>query len=281
MSQIVYLGPLGTFSHEAAVKWGQRTGQDSFLACSSLSEVFSAIRNRRDRVAILPVENSTEGSINLTLDLVLAEDELKVIGEVVLNISQCLVSQAKDFKQIKEVWSHPQALAQCRNYLDINLPGVALRPSASTAEAISNARYNPHMAAIGSSFAAEIYQIPIIASGIQDYKNNKTRFWVLGREPISFSGTYKTSLVVAAPANRPGSLYNILRYFAEADINLTRIESRPTKKELGEYLFFIDCEGKSMEPPLRDVLESLKSSTVLLKVLGTYPQDKGWKYEFK
>ncbi|WP_406676211.1 prephenate dehydratase [Moorella sp. ACPs] len=281
MKAIAYLGPPGTFSHEAAVTWARRVdcsrqaGAATFLACLSLPEVLAAVQKRQAGAGILPVENSIEGAVNLTLDLILEEEGLKVIGEVVLPICHCLLSQAKEMTAIREVWSHPQALAQCRHYLATNLPGAKVKAVASTAEAAREASRRPELAAIASAFAARLYQLPILATGIQDYPDNKTRFWVLGREAPPLPGPYKTSLVVAALANRPGSLYAILKDFAEAGINLTRIESRPTKKELGEYLFFIDCEGEASAPPLKEVLAGLKARTGLLKILGSYSRDRG------
>lgn len=275
MKGIAYLGPRGTYSHEAATIWGQRAGQDSFLACPDLPGVLAAVLQGQAAAAILPVENSIEGAVNLTLDLILENPELQVIGEVVLPVHHCLISRAGDLATIREVWSHPQALAQCRHYLAQNLPGVITRPATSTAAAADQARQQPYLAAIASNFAAEVYQLPVLAAGIEDYPDNKTRFWVLGRENLHLPGPYKTSLVVAAVANRPGSLYAILKDFAAAGINLTRIESRPTKQELGEYLFFIDCEGRATEPPLREVLAGLKAKTSLLSILGSYARDGG------
>ncbi|MBE3571361.1 MAG: prephenate dehydratase [Moorella humiferrea] len=276
MKTIAYLGPPGTFSHEAAVTWRRRLEPErekeveELLACPDLPGVVDAVKNHRAMAGILPVENSIEGAVNLTLDLLLEEMELQIIGEVILPINHCLLSQADDINAVREVWSHPQALAQCRRYLAAVLPWAKIKAVTSTAEAAGEALKRPDLAAIASSFAASLYRLPILAQDIQDYSGNKTRFWVVGREAPSLTGPYKTSLVVAAPANRPGTLYTILKDFAEAGINLTRIESRPTKKELGEYLFFIDCEGRCDEAPLNEVLAGLKSRTVLLRILGTY-----------
>ncbi|MDN5344015.1 MAG: prephenate dehydratase [Clostridia bacterium] len=281
MDRIAFLGPPGTFSHEAAVNWARRVnpaGQENsaaFLACTDLPEVLAAVHNGKAKLALLPVENSIEGAVNLTLDLILAEKGLQVIGEVVLPVCHCLLGQSSEIAAIKEVWSHPQALAQCRHYLATHLPTAKLKAVTSTAEAVREACQRPGLAAIGSAFAARLYRLPVIAAGIQDYQDNKTRFWVLGQEAPSSPGPWKTSLVVAALANRPGSLYAILQHFAAAGINLTRIESRPTKKELGEYLFFIDCEGHAHQDPLQGVLDTLQEQTALLKVLGSYAQDRG------
>lgn len=275
MKTIAYLGPPGTFSHEAAATWARPEGQVNFLPCPDLPEVLEAVYNGQAEVALLPVENSIEGAVNLTLDLVLEANELQVIGEIILPVCHCLIGKAQTLGEVREVWSHPQALAQCRQYLKKNLHHAAVRSITSTAEAVSQAGLRPELAAIGSAFAAGLYQVPVMVAGIQDYQGNKTRFWVLGKERQQPGpGPCKTSLVMAAAANRPGSLYSILKYFAEAGINLTRIESRPTKKELGEYLFFIDCEGDAAALPLKEVLNKLKPVTSLLKVLGSYPRDR-------
>ncbi len=277
METLAYLGPPGTFSHEAATIWSQKIKrQVNFLPCSDLAKVLMAVEEKQAAAALLPVENSIEGTINLTLDLAVEAKELQIIGEIILPVSHCLLSKAYSLEQVKEVCSHPQALAQCRNYLAVNLSQAAIKTAASTADAVSQASLRPELAAIGSAFAAVLYRLPIMAADIQDYEGNKTRFWVLGEKAQQIRAKdYKTSLVIAAAANRPGSLYEILKHFAEAAINLTKIESRPTKKELGEYLFFIDCEGSAAVSPLKDVLEELASETSLLRVLGSYPQDRG------
>ncbi|MBC7324791.1 MAG: prephenate dehydratase [Moorella sp. (in: Bacteria)] len=281
MKEVAYLGPPGTFSHEAAIAWmrrlqpGRQIGLENLLACPGLPEVLAAVGDNQARMAVLPVENSVEGAVNLTMDLVLEEDKLQVIGEIVLPVRHCLMGQVKEIGEIREILSHPQALAQCRRYLITHLPRVKLKGVTSTAEAAREASIRPGVAAIGPAFAAGLYQLPLLARNIQDYEDNKTRFWVLGREAPPLPGPYKTSLVVAALANRPGSLYAILKDFAAAGINLTRIESRPTKKELGEYLFFIDCEGHREVSPLKEVLAGLKKQTALLHTLGSYSQDRG------
>jgi len=275
MKTIAYLGPPGTFSHEAAAIWARTEGQVNFLPCPDLPEVLEAVYNGQAEVALLPVENSIEGAVNLTLDLVVEAKELQVIREIILPVCHCLIGKAKTLGEIREVWSHPQALAQCRQYLNKNLRHAAVRSTTSTAEAVSQAGLRPELASIGSAFAASLYRLPVIVAGIQDYQENKTRFWVMGRERQKLRPVpCKTSLVMAAAANQPGSLYNILKYFAEAGINLTRIESRPAKKELGEYLFFIDCEGDAAAFPLKEVLNKLKPVTSLLQVLGSYPRDR-------
>ncbi|MBE3582348.1 MAG: prephenate dehydratase [Thermoanaerobacteraceae bacterium] len=271
MKSVAYLGPEGTYSHQAAVAWGSLVGAVTFLPADSLPDVIQAVHRGEGEAGVLPLENSIEGSVNLTLDLLLEEPELRIIGEVVLEVHHCLATRAQQLARIEEVWSHPHALAQCRRFLAENLPGVRVCTVSSTAEAMRVAAGREKGAAIGSPFAAALYRVPVLYRAIEDYPGNKTRFVIIGREPPGGDGPYKTSLVLAVPENRPGGLYEVLRYFAEAGINLTRIESRPTKKELGEYLFFLDCEGHADVQPLSGVLAELKPRTALLKVLGSYP----------
>lgn len=271
IKQVAYLGPEGTFSHEAAVVWGAARGISSFFPAENLLQVVQAVLEGRCEAAVLPLENSIEGSVNLTQDLLLEEPSLKIIGEVILEVRHCLASNERDLENITEVWSHPHALAQCRKFLAKHLPKARLCPATSTAGAFILATSRKGSAAIGSSFAARFYKLPVLRQGIEDYPGNKTRFIIVSQKDIPGQGPYKTSLVLALPENRPGGLYNILRDFAEAGINLTRIESRPTKKELGEYLFFLDCEGHAESEPLARVLASLRPRTSLLRVLGSYP----------
>ncbi|HBT46418.1 MAG TPA: prephenate dehydratase [Peptococcaceae bacterium] len=271
MKTVAYLGPEGTFSHQAALAWGGRVGAVAFRPADSLPEVIQAVHRGEGEAAVLPLENSIEGSVNLTLDLLLEEPELRIIGEVVLEVHHCLATRARQLDRIEEVWSHPHALAQCRRFLAEKLPRVPLRTVNSTAEAMRMAADREERAAVGSLFAAALYRVPVLYRAIEDHPGNKTRFVVIGREALHGDGPYKTSLVLAVPENRPGGLYEVLRYFAEAGINLTRIESRPTKKELGEYLFFLDCEGHAQLEPLSGVLAELKPRTALLKILGSYP----------
>ncbi|MCG0278006.1 MAG: prephenate dehydratase [Thermanaeromonas sp.] len=268
---LAYLGPEGTFSHEAAVAWGSARGVKVFLPAENLLQVAQAVLEGRCDAAVLPLENSIEGSVNLTQDLLMEEPSLKIVGEVILDIHHCLVTKEKSLEGITEVWSHPHALAQCRRFLAKYLPKARLCPTSSTAGAFLVAASRKGSSAVGSSFAAKLYGLPVLCRDIEDYPENKTRFIIVSRENIPGQGPYKTSLVLALHENRPGGLYNVLRDFAEAGINLTRIESRPTKKELGEYLFFLDCEGHAENEPLAGVLASLRPRTSLLRVLGSYP----------
>jgi len=276
-SGAAFLGPEGTFSHEAAVVWAKKIGviwgQGELKGVEDLSQVVALVKRGEVGAGVVPVENSIEGSVHLTLDL-LWEEEVQVVGEVILPIHHCLLSLSPE-REIMAIASHPHALAQCRRFLEARFPGIRRIALSSTAEAARVASCNPHWGAIASSFAARIYQVPVLYRNIEDYPENKTRFFILGYETPPLPGPYKTSLVVSPLANRPGSLYEILKEFAQAGIDLTRIESRPTKKELGEYLFYIDCVGAAGEEPLKSVLARLKEKTRLFKVLGSYAQDRG------
>jgi prephenate dehydratase len=177
MITIAYLGPPGTFSHEAAAIWSRRYGKAEFLPCHDLAEVLAAVTEGQAETALLPLENSIEGAVNLTLDLLLDAKELQVVGEVILPVYHCLISKARSLAAIREVWSHPQALAQCRRYLAKNLPQALTRSAASTAEAVSRVSQQSELAAIGSAFAADLYRTPILARYIHDYEDNRTRYW--------------------------------------------------------------------------------------------------------
>lgn len=278
MHNIAYLGPPGTFSEQAARDWlaGQQVSAE-FVPLDTIPEVLMAVAGGRVSFGVVPVENSIEGTVNLTLDLLLQEKGLRVRGEVVQKIRHCLVGRKKVVGgSIRVIYSHPQALAQCRQYLQKYLPDARLQQSASTAEAAYLVSIGASdLAAISSLNAARRYGLEIYADNIQDYPDNKTRFMVVGRDGGDTpTGRDKTSLVVALPENRPGGLYSILKEFADADINLTKIESRPTKKELGEYLFFLDCLGHCEEVRLQSVLERMRAKVALLQVLGSYPRDE-------
>ncbi|NLO89718.1 MAG: prephenate dehydratase [Clostridia bacterium] len=279
--RVAYLGPRGTFSEEAACQWmkGMKLSGE-LIPCTLIPEVFLMVEENEADVGVVPVENSIEGTVGLSLDYLNKTPDLYIVGEVVLPIRHCIAVnhriKDKNFTEIKYIYSHSQALGQCREYLKINFPGCELRQASSTAEAASIvASGMEKAAAICSPFAAEKYSLEVIASDIQDYPNNKTRFFVLENEPLKFLTVEepgKTSMVFSLPEDSPGSLYMVLKYFAEEKINLMKIESRPAKKELGHYFFYLDCEGYVWEEPLASVIERLEGKTVFLKILGSYPR---------
>lgn len=272
MKKIGYLGPPGTFSQAAAVKY---TGGIAELICySSLSGVMAAVEAGEVHEGVVPLENSTEGSVVQTLDLLAHRYHIKIRGEIVLSVAhQLLARPGVVLESISRIMSHPQALAQCRGFLEKYLPGVELVETASTAEAaMLVAASDLPWGSVGNGKAARSHGLEVIRQNIQDCPENATRFAVLGRDDRPQGPDSKTSLIVTA-AHRPGSLYAVLREFTLREINLTRIESRPAKKSLGDYLFFIDLEGHRMQPEVREAINKVRSRAVDVKVLGSYPAD--------
>lgn len=273
---IAHLGPPGTNTETAALaytQWLQQSqGQDSILCpYPSIAQTLQAVAKQEADFAVVPVENSTEGSVTITLDTLWQLETLQIQKALVLPITHSLLSHASSLEEIKTIYSHPQALAQCQKVLETYLPQVQLVPTASTVEAL---RYltqewdNPSNGAIASSRASQLYNLPILMSSLNDYPDNCTRFWVVGLEAAT-SGTY-LSLGFTTPVNEPGALVRPLAVLAEREINLTRIESRPTKRSLGEYLFFIDIEGNATQPHVKAALEKLPQHTEVLKIFGNY-----------
>ncbi|MHB1127192.1 MAG: prephenate dehydratase [Bacillota bacterium] len=275
MRRIGFLGPPGSFSEQAAERWLGFTGEEGELVpCPSITDVVASVLQGQVQEGIVPLENSIEGSINVTLDL-LAEEELAILGEVILEIRHHLVGKSDDLAQVNVVYSHPQALAQCRRFLREKMPSASVQQTTSTSEAARVvAEGLSERAAISSANAARRFGLNIIVSDVQDYLDNKTRFVIIGQGATRPTGCDRTSLVLALPRDVPGGLYQILKEFADEMVNLTKIESRPTKKVLGEYVFFLDCEGHVEDSVMQRVLDKLKAKTVLLKVLGSYPRDE-------
>ena len=264
---VAFLGPLGTFSESAAVKQFGHAAR--LLPQASIDDVFRAVEAGHADYAVVPVENSTEGAIGRTLDLLLGTS-LKICGEVVVRIHQNLLSKAVSLGEVTKVLSHAQSLALCHEWLNRNLPDVPRIPVASNAEAARLAAENPGWAAIAGEAAAERYQLPYLASSIEDEPNNTTRFLVLGRFAAGVSGQDKTSLILSTP-NRTGALQSLLAPLAEAGVSMTRLESRPARHALWEYVFFVDIEGHADAEPVKSALAKLSAEAAYLKVLGSYP----------
>ncbi|MFZ3060560.1 MAG: prephenate dehydratase [Candidatus Methanoperedens sp.] len=260
------LGPQGTFSEKAARQWNDKAELRYYD--DILDAVDALLRNEVD-YSVVPIENSLEGSITLTLDL-LMEQQLKIIGEVIVPIKLCLLSKGKK-EDIKIIMSHPQPLSQCRKYIKNNFKGVEVRSSPSTSHAAKLARESNEIAAVASGESAVLYGLNILDENIQDAKENFTRFIVIGRSALPPSGNDKTSIIVYLEKNRPGALYEILGEFANRGIDLTKIESRPTKKILGDYLFYIDLKGHIEDRIIKDALDRIKNKVGMLKILGSYP----------
>lgn len=278
---IAHLGPVGTYSEQAAVSYvnwlSKSTGVEAIL-CPYLSipQSLHAVANGQVHLAVVPVENSIEGSVTTTLDTLWQLDSLRIQLALVLPIAHALISCASNLNSIKTVYSHPQALAQCQGWLERFLPTVQIIPNNSTTEALQRLKQDSTTAAIASSRAAQLYNLPILASNINDYPENFTRFWVVSKceadagYHASTTDASHTSLAFSMPANTPGALVKPLQIFAQLGINLSRIESRPTKRSLGEYLFFMDLEADASEAQMQSALVELTIHTEILKILGAY-----------
>jgi len=219
-------------------------------------------------LAVVPVENSIEGSVTSTLDMLWQLDTLQIQQALVLPIRHALLSRASTIEAIQTVYSHPQALAQCQGWLEKFLPSVQLVPTNSTTEALQHLDTDYTAGVITSQRAAQLYNLPVLASAINDYPDNCTRFWVVGKQ-LSTGGSH-TSLAFSTPANVPGALVKPLQVFASRGINMSRIESRPTKRSLGEYLFFVDLEADASQASAQAALSELASHTEILKIFGSY-----------
>jgi len=268
-NKVALQGERGAFSEIAALKF---FGNDiDLLPCKSFEGVCQNVSNREVDFGILPVENSQTGSINKVHDLLLSE-ELFAVGEVMLKVEHCLiVKEGTYFKNIEKIYSHPQALAQCEEYLSKHLPTCQIIPVYDTAGSVKMIKESKDIktAAIASSRAAELYDMKILASGIQDNKSNHTRFFIISPEISKDSKNNKTSIIFAV-VSVPGAIYKCLKELAIRDINLSRLESRPSKRELWEYVFYMDFEKGLEEKVAQEALEGLKKNTTFLKIIGTY-----------
>lgn len=269
---IAFLGPLGTYSEEAALKqFGLGCGA---VVCGSIDEVFRTIEAGQADYGVVPVENSTEGAIGLTLDLLLTTP-LKICGEVTLPIHHCLLSKQTDITQISHIFSHAQSLAQCHEWLGKTLPKAAREAVTSNARAAQMIHElvtadGTFAAAIASKRAAELFGLNVLAENIEDDPNNTTRFLVLGQHEVAASGKDKTSLVLATK-NVPGAMVSLLSPLAEHGVSMTKLESRPSKTGVWEYVFFVDIEGHYTDTKVAKALEVISQRAAFVKVLGAYP----------
>jgi chorismate mutase/prephenate dehydratase len=267
--KVAFLGPEGSFSHQVAFAVFSLDGD--LLPMKDIDSVIEAVASSRADLGVVPVENSTEGMINRTLDM-MATTRLSVCQEILLPIRNCLLSVVPKEKIIR-VYSHPQPLAQCRGWLMTNLPQAEIIETTSTSDAAISARSHDNSAAIASAIASELYGLPIIADNINDFRENITRFWIITRAPLPVAGKAKTSIIVTLD-NVPGALYNALGVFARNGINLTKIESRPSRKSPWEYLFFIDFQGNLIEDHVKTAMEEIRQYTKDIIVLGSYPEGR-------
>lgn len=266
--RIAFLGPEATFTHQLAMKhFGQAA---AMLPQKSISDVFVEVEKNRADYGVVPIENSTEGVVNHTLDM-FVESDLMICAEREEKIAHYLLSPSGQISKIKRVYSHPQALAQCRRWLESHLPNVEVHESASTADAACQASLDPTASAIASLLASKLYHLKVAAPQIEDYEENFTRFLIVGKQSPPPSGKDKTSVLLSIK-DRVGALNDILGVFKSFNINLTKIESRPTKKKAWEYLFFVDFLGHLKDVPVQKALSELKKSCLYLKILGSYPR---------
>jgi chorismate mutase/prephenate dehydratase len=267
--KIAYLGPPTTFTHLAALK---KFGSSlSYYPANSITEIFTEVENGRAEYGVVPIENSIEGAVNHTLDMFM-ESDLVICSEVSLEISHNLMAKCP-LKQVKRVYSKFEVFGQCRMWLESNLPAVELVEVSSTAKAAQQAAKVRDSAAIASSLAADCYGLKILAESIEDSSHNITRFLVIGKYQTPSTGRDKTSIMFSVK-DRPGALHDMLVPFKKNRINLTKIESRPSKRKAWDYYFFVDLEGHANDAKVKRALEQLNRQSNILKVLGSYPAHK-------
>ncbi len=263
---ISFLGPKGTFTHQAA-----NMLSDDLIPYCTISAVMESVSNNETKYGVVPIENSIEGPVGETLDSLAHKFDLKICGELIIPINQNLiVNPGCSMEDIENIYSHAQAIAQCREFIRES----KIRPhyAVSTANAAKSIIGDISKAAIGNVKAAELYDLEILKTNIQDTDNNETRFIVVSNEDHEPTGRDKTSIIFSIYEDRPGGLYNILGIFQKNNINLTKIESRPSRKGLGKYLFFVDFIGHKNEDLIKGILEEIEDNTYFLKVLGSYPE---------
>ena len=264
--KIAYLGPEATFTHLAALKrFGSQVG---YIACDSISDVFSEVERDTADYGVVPIENSIEGAVSHTLDM-FADSDLKICAQIILDVSHNLLANCSEDK-IKRVYSNPQVFGQCRIWLQENLPGAEMIEVASTTRAAKISAREKYSACIASLLAAKVYKLKVIASDIEDSPHNITRFLVIGKTLVSQTGHDKTSVLFSIK-DRVGALHDMLLPFKKYRINLTKIESRPSKKKAWDYYFFVDLEGHQHNIRVKKALLELENKCTFLKVLGSYP----------
>lgn len=266
--KVAYLGPDGSYTHMGALK--HFGGSIKGMPASQIDEVFRKVETGSADFGIVPIENSTEGVVSYTLDMLL-HSSLVICGEVDLPIHHNLITHCQNLSEVSKVYSHQQSLAQCRNWLNKNLPGVETIAVSSNSHAVTLLKNDPSAAAIAGAMAAELYAAPVLKQNIEDLANNTTRFIVLGKQAVPASGEDKTSLLVMLH-NKAGALHDLLSSFAERGISMSKIESRPAQSSgVWEYVFFIDIQGHRDDPLVAEALTDLEHKSAMLKVLGSYP----------
>ncbi|MBI2855886.1 MAG: prephenate dehydratase [Chloroflexi bacterium] len=269
--RVAYFGPAGTFTEAAALLYDSEA---HLLPFASIAAVAAAVDAGMAEEGVVPIENSLEGSVTDTLDLLIHESTLSIRHELVMPIEHCLlVKPGASPETVKVIYSHPQALGQCRRFIERNFPKAQAMAALSTAAAVEEMlRSEVPAAAIATSRAAELYGAEILAKGIQDNPANITRFVVLARHDHPPTGRDKTSICFSFSEDRPGILHGVMGEFASRNINLAKVESRPNKEALGRYIFLIDLEGHREDPRVKEALDGLRDKASMIKVLGSYPR---------
>lgn len=265
--KVAYLGPRATFTHMACMQQFGSSAQ--YVPVNSIKEVFNEVERGRANFGVVPIENTTEGVVNHTLDMFI-DSNLLIYGEVLQEVSHHLMSKSGLIEEVKKIYSHPHAIAQCRNWLETNLPHVPVSEVASTARAAELCIDDPSAAAIASELAAQLYGLKVIRPRIEDNLNNFTRFLILSQKPPERTGKDKTSLMLSVK-DKVGALYDLLRPFASLGLNMTKIESRPSRRKAWEYIFFVDVEGHVDEERVKKAIEEIKGRCLFMKILGSYP----------
>ncbi|MEK6795017.1 MAG: prephenate dehydratase [Spirochaetota bacterium] len=265
---VAYFGPEGSFTHTAAIE--QFGSSTEFAALKTIGDVFKEVEVDKYDYGVVPIENSNEGAVNYTLDMFITST-LKICSEHFMNIHHCLLSQCTDVSEIKKIYSHPQSFGQCRMWIMNNLPHAELIESSSNSEAAKVVGWDKFSAAIAGVVNAELYKLNVLAENIEDNPENFTRFLTIGKDDNEPSKKDKTSLIVAIK-DKPGALQTVLAIFSDRNINMNKIESRPTKKKAWEYLFYIDIDGHRKDKHITEALAALDQETTFLKVLGSYPK---------
>ena len=268
---VSYLGPKGTFSEIAVINYFSSNVTN--LPKSSIEDVFKSVQASEVKYGMVPIENSVEGSINNTLDL-LSESKVVITGEMELTINQCLLSRETNIRSVKRIFGHPQSLAQCKKWISDNIPNAELiSVMSNTSGALSIKKSGD--ACVGAEIIADYYSLDVNKKNIQDYSNNATRFLIIGNSTSTATGSDKTSLLIIPPnTGDSGSLYRLLEPFAKNEINLSRIESRPSKIKNWNYVFFIDVDGHIEDKNMQDTIDNLKDRGVEIKFLGSYPKNQ-------
>ena len=266
--RVAYLGPEGTFSEIAVLK---RFGYDiERVPVESISEVFDEVSRGKADIGVVPIENSYGGTVVQTLDEFI-DSHLKIVGELYLKVHHSLLANVEDISEIKKVYSHPQALAQCKEWLRNNLPGVELIEARSTSEASLIASKESNAAAIGNEVLSRKDNLKILKMGIEDDPNNTTRFWIIGDADVKRTGDDKTTILCYIK-DRPGALFDLIKPFKDFGVNMTKIESRPSRLKLWDYLFFIDFEGHVEDENIKELIREVEKNAAFVKIIGSYPK---------